>query len=65
MSTALPPASAAAVDVASGTTITANDNNADGTVVHPYPTKDKGACIGASVEFEVTCFGAFTFTDGT
>ena len=53
------------MDVASGTTITANDNNADGTVVHPYPTKDKGACIGASVEFEVTCFGAFTFTDGT
>jgi len=59
MSSALPLASVAAVDVASGTTVAANDEDADGTVVPPSSTEDEGAYVGASVEFEVACFGAF------
>ena len=64
MSSALPLASAAAVDVASGATVTANDDDADGAFVPPSTTEDEGAYAGASVEFEAACFGAFAFTDG-
>jgi hypothetical protein len=43
MSSALPSALAAAVDVASGATVAANDGDADGAVVPPSSTEDKGA----------------------
>jgi len=43
MSSALPLASAAAVDVASIATVAANDNDADGAVVPPSSTEDEGA----------------------
>ena len=61
---ALPSASAAAVDVASGATVAANDDNANGAVVPLSSTEDGGAYVGASVVFEVACFGAFAFADG-
>jgi len=64
MSSALPSASAAAVDVTSGAIITANDDNADGPIVPPSSTEDKGAYVGASAEFEVACFDAFAFING-
>jgi hypothetical protein len=64
MSLALPLASAATVDVASGATIAAGDDDADGAVVPQSLKEDEGAYVGASVEFEVTCFGAFVFADG-
>ena len=64
MSSALPLASAGTVDVALGATVSANDDDADGAVVPPSLTEDEGAYVGASVEFEVTCFGAFVFADG-
>ncbi len=64
MSSALPSASAAAVDVASGATVAANDDNADGAIVLLSSTEDGGAYVGTSVGFEVTCFGAFAFADG-
>ena len=64
MSSALPLASAAAVDVASGATVTANNDNADGAVVPLSSTEDKGVYVGASAEFEVACFDAFAFADG-
>ena len=64
MSSALPPASAATVDVASGATVAANDDDADGAVIPPSLTEDEGAFVGASVEFEVACFGVFLFADG-
>ena len=64
MSSALPSASAAAVDVVSGATVTANDDDADGAVVPPSSTEDEGAYLGTSAEFEVPCFDAFAFADG-
>ncbi len=60
----MPVASAATVDVASGATVAANDDDADGAVVPPSLKEDEGAFVGASVEFEVTCFGVFVFADG-
>ena len=63
MSSALPSASAAAVDVTSGATIAANNDDTDGTAIPLSSTKDEGAYVSASVEFKVTCFGAFTFAD--
>jgi hypothetical protein len=51
MSSALPSASAAAVDVASGATVTTNNDNADGAVVPPSSTEDKDAYVGTSAEF--------------
>ena len=64
MSSASPLALAAAVDVALGTTVSTNDDAADGAVVPPYSTEDKGEYLGASVEFKVTCFGSIAFADG-
>ena len=64
MSSALPSASAAAADVASGAIVAANDNDADGATVPPSSTEDKGAYVGASAEFEVACFDAFAFAVG-
>ena len=63
---ALPSASAATVDVASGATVAAGDDDADadGAVVPQSLKEDEGAYVGASVEFEVTCFGVFVFADG-
>jgi hypothetical protein len=58
MSSAL-PASAAAVEAASGATVAANDDDADGAVVPPSSTEDEGAYVGPLVEFEVACFGAW------
>ena len=58
MASALQSALAAVVDVASGATITANDDDAVGAVVPPSSTEDEGAYVGASVEFGVACFGA-------
>ncbi len=63
------------MDIASGTTIAANDDDADGAVVPLSSTEDEGVVplsstedegtyVGASVEFEVACFGAFAFADG-
>ena len=52
------------MDVASGATIAAGDDDADGAVVPQSLKEDEGAYVGASVEFEVTCFGAFVFADG-
>ena len=43
MSSALPSASVAAVDVASGATVAANNDDANGAVVPPSSTEDKGA----------------------
>ncbi len=48
-----------AVDVAKGAAITANDDNAVGTVVPPSSTKDEDAYVGGSVAFEGACVGAF------
>ena len=48
MSSALPSALAAAVDVTSGITVAANEDDADGAVVPPCSTKDEGAYVGAS-----------------
>ena len=62
MSSALQLAAAATVDVASGTTVTANDDDA---VDPPYLTKDRGANVGASAEFEVACFALFEFANGS
>ena len=64
MSSALPLASVATVDVALGATVTTNDNNADGTVVPPSSTKDEGEYVGELVEIKAACFGAFAFADG-
>ena len=55
-------ASDAAVDVASVATVTANDDDA---VAPPSSTKDRGAYVGALAEFEVACFDAFAFVNGT
>ena len=64
MSSALPLGSAAAVAVASGATVAANDDDANGAVVPPSSTEDEGVHVGTSVEFEVACFGVFAFADG-
>ncbi len=56
-------ASAAAVDVATGTAVAANDDDAVGAVVPPSSTKGEGAYVGASVAFEGVCVSAFA--DGT
>jgi hypothetical protein len=63
MSSAFPLVLAATVDVALGATVAANDDDADGAVVPPSSTEDEGTYVGASVEFEVACFGAFAFAD--
>jgi|688.fasta_scaffold2839064_1 hypothetical protein len=63
MSSSLPSASAATVDVALGATVAANDDDADGAVVLPSSTEDKDAYVSTLVEFKVTCFGTFAFTD--
>ncbi len=47
------------VDVSTGATVTADDNNAVGAVVPPSLTKDKDAYVGASVAFKGACVGAF------
>ena len=64
MLSALQLASAATVDVASGATVAANDDDADGAVIPPSLTEDDEAYVGASVEIEAACFGAFAFADG-
>ena len=64
MLSALPLALAATVDVASGATVAANDDDADGAVVPPSSTEDNEAYVGTSVEIEAACFGAFAFADG-
>ena len=66
MSSVLPLASAAAVDVASGATIAANNDDADDAVIPPSSTEDKGTYVGALVEIKAACFGkvVFTFTEG-
>jgi hypothetical protein len=45
-------ASATAVDVATGATVAANEDDAVGAVVPPSSTKDEGAYVGALVAFE-------------
>ncbi len=45
MSSELPSASAAAVDVASGATVAANGDDAEGAVVPPSSTEDEGAYV--------------------
>ena len=50
---------ATAVDVSTGTTLSANDDDAVGAVVPPSSTKDEDAYIGASVAFEGVCVSAF------
>ena len=64
MLSALQLASAATVDVALGATVAANDDDADGAVIPPSSTEDKGVYVCASTEFKVACFDAFAFTDG-
>ena len=50
MSSVVPLASAAAVDLALGATVAANDDdNADGAVFPPSSTENEGAYVGASV----------------
>ena len=63
MSSALLLALAVVVDLASGATIAANDDDVNGTVVPLSSTKDEGAYVGASAEIEAACFGAFAFAD--
>ena len=46
------------MDVASGDTVAADDDDAVGTVVPPSSTKDEDAYVGASVAFEGACIGA-------
>ena len=53
----------AMVDVASGATVAANDDNADGAIVPPSSTNDEGENIGELVKIEAACFGAFAFAD--
>ncbi len=48
-----------AVDVATGTAVAANDDDAVGALIPPSSTKDRGAYIGASVAFEGACVSAF------
>ena len=50
---------AAAVDIATGAAVAANDNDVVGAVVPPSLTKDEDAYVGASVAFKGTCVGAF------
>jgi hypothetical protein len=50
------------VDVATGAAVA--DDDAISTVVPPSSTKDEGAYVGTSAEFEVPCFDAFAFADG-
>ena len=59
-------APAATVDVASGATIAANDDGANGAFIPPSSTEDEGTYVGALVEIEAPCFGkvAFAFADG-
>ena len=64
MSSALPLASAAMVDVALSATVATNEDNADCAVIPPSSTEDEGACASALVEIEAACFGAFSFADG-
>jgi len=64
MSSALPLALAAAMDVASGATVAANDDDADGTVVPLSSTEDEEVYVGVSVEIQAAYFGAFAFVDG-
>jgi hypothetical protein len=47
------------VDVFTGATVAADDNNAVGAVVPLSLTKDKDAYIGALVAFKGVCVGAF------
>ncbi len=50
---------AMAVDVSTGTAVTAAEDNAVGAVVPPSSTKDKDAYVGALVAFEGVCVSAF------
>ncbi len=55
MSSAVPLASAAAVDLALGATVAANDDdNADGAVFPPSSTENEGAYVDASVRRRLT-----------
>jgi hypothetical protein len=47
------------VVLSTGTTITADDDDAIGTVIPPSLIKDEDVYVGASVVFEGVCTGAF------
>jgi hypothetical protein len=47
------------VDVATGATVAADNDDADSAVVPPPSTKDKDTYNGASVAFKGACVGAF------
>ena len=55
---------ATTVDVSTGATVAADDDNAISTVIPPSSTKDKEAYVGASVAFQGACLGAFTDSAG-
>ncbi len=50
---------ATAVDVATGPTVAANNDNAAGSVVPLSSTKDKGTYVDVLVAFEGACVSAF------
>ena len=50
---------ATAVDVSTGTTVAANDDDAVSAVVPPSSTNDKDAYVCALVVFQGVCIGAF------
>ena len=52
-------AAAAAVDIATGDAVAADDDDAVNAVVPPSATKDENAYIGALVAFEGACVGPF------
>ncbi len=50
---------ATVVDVSTGATVAADDNDAIGAVVPPSSTNDEDPYVGTPVAFEGVCVGAF------